>query len=149
HRGPNGLAPDYAATLSELDPLDFARVSASEGEPDLPWMLAAETLSAAVSPARAYHLDHHAYAMIGDPETEVVTLTALVVPRVHRRKGWGNRIMQALYAAFAKQSLAIPATVPEDLAPAFFTRCGWRLQDTSQLEMGLELSQRLEGGTDD
>ena len=145
--GPGGAAPNKADTLSEFDPLEFARVAAREGEPGLPWMLTPETLSGMVSPARAYHLDHHAYAMIGDPETEVVTLTALVVPRVHRRKGWGNRIMQALYAAFAEQSWAIPATVPEDLAPAFFRRCGWGLQGTSQLEMGLELSQRLEGGT--
>lgn len=145
---PGGAAPEEADTLSEFDPLEFARVAAREGEPGLPWMLTPETLSGMVSPARAYHLDHHAYALIGDPETEVVTLTAIVVPRVHRRKGWGTRITQALYAAFAKQSLAIPATVPEDLAPAFFTRCGWGLQDTSQLEMGLELSQSPKGGTD-
>jgi ribosomal protein S18 acetylase RimI-like enzyme len=144
HRGPGGAAPDAADTLSELDPLDFARVAAREGERGLPWMLAAETLSSTVSPALAYHLDHHAYALIGDPEAAMITLTALVVPRAYRRKGWGTRLMGALYAAFAEQSWSIPATVPEELAPAFFTRCGWELQDTSQLEMVLDLSQSLE-----
>ena len=150
HRGPGAAVPDATDTLSELDPLNFARVAAREGEPGLPWMLAAETLSAAISPARAYHLDHHAYALIGDPDAPVITLTALVVPRVDRRKGWGNRLMRALYAAFADRKWSIPAIVPEELAPAFFTQCGWDLQDTKQLEMVLDLSsgeQRSGGGT--
>jgi ribosomal protein S18 acetylase RimI-like enzyme len=140
HRGPGGVPSDTADTLSELDPLDFARVAAREGDRSLPWMLAAQTLSATVSPARAYHLDHHAYALIGDPDVAVLTLTALVVPRADRRKGWGTRIMQALYAAFADHKWSIPAIVPEELAPAFFTQCGWELQDTNQLEMVLDLS---------
>lgn len=146
HRGPGGVH-DAADTLSELDPLDFARVAAREGEPDLPWMLTAETLSATVSPARAYHLDHHAYALIGDPGAEVIALSALVVPRAERRKGWGTRLMRALSAAFPDRRWSIPATVPEELAPAFFTQCGWTLQDISQLEMVLDLSQRSESDT--
>ena len=147
HRGPDGVTSDTVDKLSALDPLDFARAAAREGESGLPWMLAAETLSATVSPARAYHLDHHAYVLIGDPDAQVITLTALVVPRADRRKGWGTRIMQALYAAFTDRAWSIPAIVPEDLAPAFFARCGWELQDTKQLEMVLDLSQSLEGDT--
>ena len=140
HRGPGGVAFDTADTLSELDPLDFARVAAREGEPGVPWMLAAETLSATVSPARAYHLDHLAYALIGDPGAEMITLTAIVVPRADRRRGWGTRLLQSLYAAFADRTWSIPPIVPEDLAPTFFTRCGWELQDMNQLEMVLDLS---------
>jgi ribosomal protein S18 acetylase RimI-like enzyme len=145
-RGPGGV-PDVPETLSELDPLNFARAVAREGEPDLPWMLAAETLSATVSPARAYHLDHHAYALIGDPGAEVITLSALVVPRADRRKGWGTRLMRALYAAFPDRRWSIPAIVPEEFAPAFFTHCGWELQEISQLEMLLDLSHSLESDT--
>jgi ribosomal protein S18 acetylase RimI-like enzyme len=95
---PGSADLDAADVLLNLDPLDFARVVAREGEPDLPWMLAAETLSGAVSPARAFHLDHRAYALIGDPDANVISLTALVVPRADRRNGWGTRLMQALYA---------------------------------------------------
>jgi ribosomal protein S18 acetylase RimI-like enzyme len=145
HRGPGVGAPNGADTLSELDPLDFARLVSREGEPGLPWMLAAETLSATVSPARAYHLDHHAYALIRDPGAEVITLTALVVPRVDRRKDWGTRLMRSLYAAFADRAWSIPQIVPEELAPAFFMRCGWELQGTNQLEMVLELPRSSEG----
>jgi ribosomal protein S18 acetylase RimI-like enzyme len=149
HHDPGGAAPRIAHTLSELDPLDFARVVASEGESGLPWMLAAETLSGAVAPARAYHLDHRAYALIGDPGENTILLTALVVPRGDRRNGWATRLMMALYAEYPDKAWSIPQIVPEDLAPQFFTRCGWELQDTKQLEMVLDLSQRSEGDAND
>jgi ribosomal protein S18 acetylase RimI-like enzyme len=145
HHDPGGADLDAADALLDLDPLDFARVVAREGEPDLPWILAAETLSGAVSPARAFHLDHRAYALIGDPEADIISLTALVVPRADRRNGWGTRLMQALYGRYPDKAWSIPQIVPEDLAPAFFERCGWKRTDTNQLEMVLDLSQRSEG----
>ncbi len=144
HHRPDGAAPDGADTLSELDPLYLARVVAREGEPNLPWMLAAETLSGSVSPARAFHLDHRAYVLIGDPDANIISLTALVVPRADRRHGWGARIMQALLATHPDRAWSIPQTVPEELAPEFFARCGWELMDTNQLEMVLDLSQKSE-----
>jgi ribosomal protein S18 acetylase RimI-like enzyme len=145
HREPGGAAPDAADTLSELDPLDFARVVAREGASDLPWMLTAETLCGTVSPARAYHLDRRAYALIGDPDANVISLTALVVPSAHRRNGWGTRLLQALYARYSNRAWSIPQIVPEELAPEFFARCDWELQDTNQLEMALDLSQSSAG----
>ena len=148
HHDPGGADLDAADALLDLDPLGFARVVAREGEPDLPWMLAAETLSGAVSPARAFHLDHRAYALIGDPDANVISLTALVVPRADRRNGWGTRLMQALYATHPDKAWSIPQIVPEELTPAFFARCGWELMDTNQLEMVLDLSQRSEGNSD-
>jgi GNAT superfamily N-acetyltransferase len=148
HHRPDGAAPDGADTLSELDPLYLARVVAREGEPNLPWMLAAETLSGSVSPARAFHLDHRAYVLIGDPDANIISLTALVVPRTDRRHGWGARIMQALLATHPDRAWSIPQTVPEELAPEFFARCGWEPMDTNQLEMVLDLSQKSEDNED-
>jgi ribosomal protein S18 acetylase RimI-like enzyme len=145
---PGGAVPEVTDTLSELDPLAFARVVAREGEPNLPWMLAAETLSGTVSPARAFHLDHRAYALIGDPNANVISLSALVVPSADRRNGWATRLMHALLATYPNKAWSIPQIVPEGLAPEFFTRCGWKLMDTSQVEMVLDLSQRFEGGAD-
>jgi ribosomal protein S18 acetylase RimI-like enzyme len=141
---PGGAAPEITDTLSELDPLAFARVVAREGEPNLPWMLAAETLSGVVSPARAFHLDHRAYVLIGDPAADVITLTALVVPRTNRRSGWGTRLLQALLATYPDKAWALPQIVPADLAPEFFARCGWEQMDTNQLEMVLNLSPNSE-----
>src|SRR5918997_3326502 len=145
---PGRAVPEVADTLSELDPLAFARVVAREGEPNLPWMLAAETLSGAVSPARAFHLDHLAYVLIGDPDANVISLTALVVPRANRRQGWGTRLLQALLATHPDRAWAIPQIVPAGLAPEFFARCGWELMDTDQLEMVLDLSQKSEDDED-
>ncbi len=49
--------------------------------------------------------------------------------------------MLALFTVFRDHAWFIPQIVPEELAPEFFARCGWELQDTNQLEMVLDLSQ--------
>jgi len=131
--------PETDDVLSELDPLEFSRIVAREGEPDLPWMLAAETLSAAAWPARAVHLDGRAFALIADPAAETLQLSALVVPRAERRHGWGGRLVRALEASFPGRALAMSAIVPEDLAPGFFPGLGWERGKLSQLEMRLVL----------
>src|SRR5215203_6557068 len=139
YRWQPGALPGSPDVLVEIDPLDFARIVAREGEPDLPWMLAAETLSAAAPPARAYRLDDRAFALISDPGSERIALAALVVPRSCRRQGWGSRLLQALGAAFPGRPLFVSPIVPEDLAPGFFARLGWERQGLSQLEMRLEI----------
>lgn len=134
---PVAAAPD---ALEEIDPRDLARVAAREGEPDLPWMLAPETLSAATTPVRAFRLGGHAYALAADPGVERMTLSALVVPRRRRRRGWGSRLLRGLSAAFPGRPWAIPPVVPEELAPGFFDRLGWERQPLRQIEMVLDLT---------
>lgn len=131
--------PETDDVLSELDPLEFSRIAAREGDSGLPWMLAAETLSAASLPTRAFHLDGRAFALIADPAAEMLQLTALVVPRAERRQGLGSRLVRALEAAFPGRALAVSAIVPEDLAPDFFLQLGWERTKLNQLEMRLEL----------
>jgi ribosomal protein S18 acetylase RimI-like enzyme len=126
--------------LREVDPLQLARVALREGEPDLPWMLAAETLSAATAPARAFALEDRAYALISNPDAETLSLSALVVPRAHRRQGWGSRMLRALATAFPGRPMQAVAIVPDNLAPEFFARAGWERQGISQFEMRLDLS---------
>ncbi|HEY3568239.1 MAG TPA: GNAT family N-acetyltransferase [Thermoanaerobaculia bacterium] len=126
-------------TFEEMDPLDFARLVAREGEADLPWNLAPETLSAASSPARAFGLGDRACALIADPDAERIVLTALIVPKAHRRQGWGTRLLHALSAAFPGRPWAITPVVPEGLADQFFAALGWERHALSQLEMVLDL----------
>jgi ribosomal protein S18 acetylase RimI-like enzyme len=131
-----------AEPLEEIDPLDFARAAAREGETGLPWALTPETLSATTLPARAFRLGRlgdHAHALIGDPGLEKLPLTALVVSRAHRRQGWGSRLLRALSAANPGRSWAVSPVVPEDLAAGFFSRLGWERQPLCQLEMVLDL----------
>lgn len=130
-------------TLTEIDPLEVSRAICREGEENLPWMLSAETLAGAVPPSRAYclkdRLEDRAFALTGDPKAENLALTALVVPRAHRRQGWGSRMLNGLAALHPGRPWLIPPTLPEDLAPGFFTRSGWARNAISQWEMRLEI----------
>ncbi|HJX28239.1 MAG TPA: GNAT family N-acetyltransferase [Thermoanaerobaculia bacterium] len=129
-----------ADVLEEIDPLDFARRAAREGERNLPWMLSAETLASATSPLRAFHLDRRAWALTGDLSADTVPLVALVVPRSRRRQGYGSRIVRALDAAFPGKTWMVSAIVPETLAPDFFPKLGWERTKINQFEMRLELA---------
>ena len=139
YRWEPGPKQKSADALREVDPLELARVAALEGDPDLPWMLAAETLSAATAPARAFALEDRAYALVANPDAETLTLSALVVPREYRRKGWGTRMLRALAAAHPGRPWQAVAIIPENLAAGFFAHAGWERQGISQFEMRLEL----------
>jgi ribosomal protein S18 acetylase RimI-like enzyme len=138
-RDPQAVEGEVDA-LREIDPLEFAREAHREAESDLPWMLSPETLMAATAPARAYTLEDRVYALVANPDAETLTLTALVVPRAHRRGGWGARMLRALAAAFPGRPWQVIAIIPENLAPGFFEHAGWERQGISQLEMRLDLS---------
>lgn len=137
---PDGAAAS-ADRLKEIDPLELSRMVQREGEADLPWMLAPETLASVTRPARAFALEDHAYALVANPDAETLTLSALVVPRASRRQGWGMRMLRALAAMHPGRPWQAVAIVPENLAPKFFASAGWERQGISQYEMEL----RLEG----
>ena len=127
--------------LQEIDPAIIARRISMEGEPDLPWMLMPETLAAATLPFQGLHLNETAFAIVADPNpnAEKVVIRALLVRKAHRRKGWGSRILSALETHFADRPLTVQALVPENMAPGFFLRAGWRRQALNQFEMKIEL----------
>ncbi|HVS00562.1 MAG TPA: GNAT family N-acetyltransferase [Thermoanaerobaculia bacterium] len=139
YRRPTDAGPASPDVLTEIDPLDFARVAAREGEPDLPWMISPETLAAAASPARAWRLGEQAYALVGNPDADPIPLTALVVPREHRRQGWGSRLVRALTSTLPRRAWVVSPVLPEDLASELFARLGWERHFLSQLEMRLDL----------
>jgi ribosomal protein S18 acetylase RimI-like enzyme len=132
-------AAGAADELTEIDPLEFGRLAARQGEPDLPWALQAETLSAATAPARAWHLEHRAYVLVADPAAEKLALTALVVPQPHRRQGWGSRLVQSLAAAHPGRPWSVSPHVPEGLVGDFFTQLGWVGWEIQQIEIRLEI----------
>jgi GNAT superfamily N-acetyltransferase len=105
---------------NEVDPFIVARFIAEDGEPDLPWMLMPETFAATTRPVQALHLGRIACAIVADPKAEKIVIRALLVRKARRRQGWGSRILSALEALFAGRPLAIPAVVPENMAPRSF-----------------------------
>lgn len=137
-RKPRGASSEAFGKLVELDPLEVGRIVAREGDPDLPWMLAAETISSATPPARAYHLEGHACVTVENHKAEPLVLTTLVVRRAERREGWGSRLLHALQAGFPGRTLLIPAVLPEGPAGALLAASGWEQEPLNQLEMNLE-----------
>lgn len=135
----NAASTDETDELTEIDPRDFARLTARHGEPDLPWALQPETLAAVTLPARAWHLDHRAYALVADPSAEKLSLTALVVPPPHRRQGWGTRMVNTLAAALPDRPWSVSPVLPEDLAADFFAKLRWGNWEINQIEMRLDI----------
>jgi ribosomal protein S18 acetylase RimI-like enzyme len=135
----NPAPGDAADALREIDPLEVSRVVQREGDADLPWQLAPETLAAAAAPARAFTLDGHAYALVGNAQAEALSLSALVVPRAERRRGWGTRMLRAISTAFPYRTFSVTSILPEETAPEFFVRAGWERHPITQFEMRLDL----------
>jgi ribosomal protein S18 acetylase RimI-like enzyme len=131
--------PEFAAAptadlLEELDPLVLARLVAQEGVPDLPWLLAPETLAAAAPPTRAWHLQHRAYAMV-KPEGDRNRILTLLVPREYRRQGWATRLLRALVATEPSKLWRVMPAVPENLGAELFQHLGWPTMEFSIYEM--------------
>jgi GNAT superfamily N-acetyltransferase len=133
------------APLEALDPLAFARACTREGEDDLPWMLAPETLAAYTAPSRAWHVGRRAFALASQTAEDTMVLHGLLVPRAERRQGWGTRILLALAAAHPGKAWLVPQIVPEELAPGFWSALGWERLEMDQLEMVLDLAPEPEG----
>ena len=131
--------PGDAEHLLEIDPLEFSRIAAIEGAPDLPWQLQPETFAAQVAPVRAYALKDAAFALIRDTPGDSFALHAIVVRRNARAQGYGRRTIRGLSAMLGAKVCTIPQIVPDDLAPGFFSKLGFAVMPLNQFEMRLEL----------
>jgi len=116
-------AASAPALLTELDPLEVARLVARDGEPNLPWMFAPESVAAVAAPARAFHLDHQAYVVLRPEAARTLVFTVLVRPE-HRRQGWGRQLLQAVEAAYPGLPLVLPM-VTAGAGYDFLQAVGW------------------------
>ncbi|ACI99847.1 GNAT family N-acetyltransferase [Rhodospirillum centenum] len=134
-----------AAALRPADPLSLSRALLRAGEgADLPWMLQPETLAKAAHPFRALALagepeGQAPLALLRDPGTEAMLLTALFVPPDRRGLGLGRRLLAALAAAYPGRPWLIPQIVPEGPLDAFLLATGWTRQALNQFDMRLDL----------
>ena len=133
--------PDPREPLVEIDPLEFARETAREGDDGLPWMLAPETLASLAPPTRAFRMGQDARAMVLEVPGTGLFLRGILVRRTARGRGLGTALLRRLAAAHPGVPLKIPPVVPEDLAAGFFMARRFHLDSIAQLEMELDLRE--------
>ena len=138
---PPSPPPDRADSLREMDPRALAKVVEYEAPPNPPWQLSAESTAAAGPPEAALRLEDKAYALVNGLHGEEGTLSLVLVPHAVRRQGWGLRMIDALRSRYPGRGWRIPTRLPDNLAPEFFERAGFRRSELSQIEMELDLSE--------
>lgn len=121
--------------LDEVEPADVARLVVTDGEPDLPWQLAPETIAQLTTPHRAFRLGE-AFAVIRANTTMVVMLS-LIVARAARGGGHAKRLLCALSAENPGLPMRVPALAPE--RGSFFPSLGFARDALTQLDMRMSL----------
>jgi GNAT superfamily N-acetyltransferase len=125
--------PDDNHELQEIDPTEVARLVMLEGEPNRPWMFAAESLGAAAPPTQAFHINQNAFVVLRPEAERTLVLTVLVRPE-HRRQGLGRKLLRAIEAAFPANPLII--TMVTDRAHySFLEASEWEVVPLPLFEM--------------
>ncbi len=127
--------------LHEIDPREVAKAAVHEGVGKLPWQISAESWYATRPPSRAYTLERSVYAIVSQVTETSARLNAILVPRTKRRKGWGRRMLSALYREYPNREWLIPAVIPEDVGSDFFLANGFQRHEIRQYEMVLRLDE--------
>lgn len=131
------MAQGASATMQEIDPLALARQMTADGQRDLPWLIAPESLYKLPGTPRTFTLDQQAFALVM-PGAQQCQLRMIYVPPALRGQGQARRLLQALQAQFAPLALSANVFVPHDVAP-FFQHLGWREDPLRQFEMTMVL----------
>ena len=125
--------PVPSTALQEIDPLALSRQMITDGQRDLPWLIAPESLYKLPGTPRAFTLDQQAFALVM-PGAHQCHLRMIYVPPALRGQGYARRLLQALQTQFALLALSANVFVPDDVAP-FFLHLGWREDPLRQFEM--------------
>lgn len=125
--------PVPSTALQEIDPLALSRQMITDGQRDLPWLIAPESLYKLPGTPRAFTLEQQAFALVM-PGAQQYHLRMIYVPPALRGQGYARRLLQALQTQFASLALSANVFVPDDVAP-FFLHLGWREDPLRQFEM--------------
>lgn len=135
----NPVITGETSDLIEIDPAEFAAIARREYEALLPWQMRAETLACLTKPNRAFSWQGRAFALLGDPTGERVSLRGLAVARADRRGRRGSSMLRALFAKFPGRAWMVGPIVPHGLADGFFLANGFAPMALGQWEMRLSL----------
>jgi GNAT superfamily N-acetyltransferase len=125
--------------LQEVDPGFVANLLLRQEGPDWPWNIAPQTLAALAPPSRAFALDDAAFAIVSPKDEETMVLNAILVAQTQRRRGFGGRLLDALYAQYPGRDWVFTPLIPEGLTDNWFLKNRWIRYPIKQLEMELPL----------
>ncbi len=129
---------DPSPDLTEIDIFDAARLIMAHSPADLAWQVSASHLIRLGSPDRAYRLGE-AVAIISSPANETVAIRAINVPPDHRQRGYGSRLLSALWGAHPAKHWIIQPICPEEFL-GFFEKNGFTRMELNQYQMRLDLA---------
>ncbi|MCZ2098490.1 MAG: GNAT family N-acetyltransferase [Anaerolineae bacterium] len=127
-----------APALLSMNVYDVGKIIMQYGALDLPWQVAGATICRAAPPNVGYALDG-AYAVITNPDAEVVGLRALIVPPELRRQGRATRLMRAIFARHPGRHWVLSAIMPEDIGGEWLASLGFTRTALTQWQMRLSL----------
>ncbi|MBS1724783.1 MAG: GNAT family N-acetyltransferase [Armatimonadetes bacterium] len=128
-------SPGREEGLVEIDASELLREMVRETEPGMPWQLTPETLAASALPTRAYCLEGECFGLATDTPRDRFVLWAVFTRRSARGKGLARRMVEGLVHSMGGKSAFTSVDVPDDLAPGFFAKCGFKEMSISQFEM--------------
>lgn len=121
--------------LTAASPAEVAAVIRTDGLPDLPWQLSAETIAQLDHPWTAVRAGA-SLALHSDSSAETITLRALVTTRAARRQGHARRLLEALVRRYPGKSWRVSALVPAEASAVLLLRnVGFLESALSQLQM--------------
>jgi len=132
----NNPPAQAASPLTEMDVRLVANLITQHGLSDLPWQMSGETVATFAPPFRAYQLGS-AYAVITNPEAEMISIWTLLVEPSARRMGEATRMVQALLAAHPHKNWHVSAIVPEETIHPL-EKVGFTRDELSQFQMKMD-----------
>jgi GNAT superfamily N-acetyltransferase len=126
-----------ANQLVEIDLRELANLINLHGLQNLPWQLSGESLALKGPPNKAFQLGP-SYAAITNPEADSIVVSSILTLPNERGKGYGAKLLRALFVKFPRKTWSIPAIYPEEIG-GFFEALGFEIQELSQFQMELLL----------
>jgi ribosomal protein S18 acetylase RimI-like enzyme len=129
---------EAAPDLQIIDVYEVAKLIIQYGAPDLPWQVSGAKIARQAPPNVGYTLDH-AYAVISNPEAEVIALRGLIVPPEYRRQGRATRLLRAIFARHPGKTWTLSAIFPEEIGGEFLASLDFTRTALAQWHMRLTM----------
>jgi len=128
---------DESLEIERIPIQEVAKVLGEYGDPDLPWQLAGFSLGGYAEPSWVGFRLGAAYAVISNPEDDVVRHMSCFVLPERRLEGQATRLLNALFTKYPGKKWSATPLLPVEYSERLATKFGFRKMDLNQLQMRL------------